>query len=193
MLVTWVTLVNHSFTYRVPDGDILTNDATTDVLAIEVDLGGTALTLVDVYIPPVSSCPRNYAPDLDALLEKRGDQMVFGDFNAHHLSWFSRAAARGEALDEVVNSSQLAVANIDMRTRLFSQGQPSSPDVTLLSAVSGHLVSYVTWSTDTTLGSGPPPYNHLPPWSRPAFTGEDSVLQIFAWMIIHKGWCNYRI
>ena len=71
----------------------LTNDATTDVLAIEVDLGGTALALVNVYIPPVSSCPRNYAPDLDALLEKRGDQMVFGHFNAHHRSWFSSGSA----------------------------------------------------------------------------------------------------
>ena len=134
---------------------------------------GTTLTFVNVYIPPASSYPRNYAPDFDALLEDRGDQMVLGDFNAHHPSWFSRtgddrAAARGEALDEAVNSSQLAVANQDLPTRLLSQGQPSSPDITLLS---GHLflLPDVTWSTLTTMGS-----DHLPLQSRPALTAEST-------------------
>ena len=41
-------------------------------------------------------------PHFDALLMDRKDQMVLGDFNSHHPSWFSRtgddrAAARGEA------------------------------------------------------------------------------------------------
>ena len=126
------------------------------------------MTIVNVYIPPASSCPRNYAPDFDALLEDR-------DFNAHHSSWFSRtgddrAAARGEALDGAVNSSQLAVANQDPPIRLPSQGQPSSPDVTLLS---GHLLPDVTWSTLTTLGSDHLPIiislsSHAPPSPRKA-------------------------
>ena len=93
-------------------------------------------------------------------------------FNAHHPSWFSRtddrAAARGEALDGAVNSSKLAVVNQDLPTRLPSQGQPSSPDVTLLS---GPLLPDVTWSTLTSLGS-----NHLPLQSRPALTTGNTVL-----------------
>ena len=81
------------------------------------------------------------------------------DFNTHHPSWFSRtgdyrAAAREEALDRAVNSLQLAVANQDLPTRLPTQGQPSSPDITFLSR---HLLPDATWSTLTTLGS-----DHLP-------------------------------
>ena len=51
-----VTRVHHSFSYRVPNNDILPEDDTAEVLAVEIDLGGTTLTFVNVYIPPVSSC-----------------------------------------------------------------------------------------------------------------------------------------
>ena len=102
--------------------------------------------------------------------------MVITDNNAHHLSWFSRteddrAGARREALDGAVNSSQLAVANQDLPTRLPSQGQPpSSLDVTHLSR---HLLPDVTWSTLTTLGSDHLPIiislsSHAPPSPRKA-------------------------
>ena len=151
-----VTLVHHSVPYRVHDSGILLDDDTAEVLAVETDLGRTTLSFVSVYISPASSCPRNCAPDFDALLKDCGDQMVLGDFNAHHPSWFSRtgddrAAAREEALDGAVNSLQLTVANQDLPSRHPSQDQPSSPDVTLLSE---HLLPDLTWST---LGS-----DHLP-------------------------------
>ena len=95
-----VTLVHHSVPYRVPYSDILPDDDTAEVLAVETILRGTTLTFVNVYILPASSCPRNCAIDFDALLEDRGDQMVLGDFNTHHPSRFSRtrddrAVARG--------------------------------------------------------------------------------------------------
>ena len=101
----------------------------------------TPLTFVDVYI------------SYHALLENRQDQMVLGDFDVHHPSWYSRtgndsAAARGEALD----TSQLAVVNLDLLTCLPSQGQISSPNVILLS---GHLLPNATWFSLTTLGSDP--------------------------------------
>ena len=110
---------------------------------------GNNIDLVNVHIPPASSCPWNYAPDFDALLEDRGNQMVLGNLNANYPSWFSRtgddrAAARGEALDRAINSSQLAVAKQDLPTRFPSQGQPSSPDITLLSR---HLLPDAIWST----------------------------------------------
>ena len=90
-----VTLVHHSVPYRVHDSGILPEDDTAEVLN-HVDLR-------QCLHPLVSSCPRNYATVFDALLEDRGDQMVLGDFNTHHPSWFSRtrddrAAARREAL-----------------------------------------------------------------------------------------------
>ena len=85
--------------------------------------------------------------------------MVFGNFNAHHPSWFSRtkdgrAAARGEAFNGAINSTQLANASQNLTTRFPSLGQPSSPDITLLR---GHLLPDVTWSTHTTLG-----FDHIP-------------------------------
>ena len=60
----------------------------------------------------------------------QGENMAFGDFNAHHPSWFSstgddRTASRGEALDGAINSSQLAVANQDLPTHLPSRYHPS--------------------------------------------------------------------
>ena len=84
------------------------------------------------FTSPCVLLPSKLRPDFDALLEDRGHQMVLGDFNAHRPSWFSRtgddmAAARGEALDWVVNISQLAIANQDLPTQLPSQGQPSPP------------------------------------------------------------------
>ena len=94
-----------------PDGDILPNDDTAEVLAVEADLGeGATLTFINVYVPSASSWPRNYVPDFEAVLEDREDQMVLGNFNAHHTSWFprkgnDRAAPRRDALDEAVNSS----------------------------------------------------------------------------------------
>ena len=96
--------------------------------------------------------------------------MVLSDFNVHHSSWFSRtgddrAATRGEALDEATNSSQLVVANQDLHTRLPSEGQPSSPDITLLC---GHLLPDATWSTLTTFGS-----DRLPLQSRPVLAIEE--------------------
>ena len=64
------------------------------------------------------------------------------------------AADRGDAVVWAINSSQLAVANLDLPTHLSSQGQPSPPDINLLS---GNLLPDVTWSTLTILGS-----DHLP-------------------------------
>ena len=71
-------------------GDILPNDDTVEVLAVEADLEGTILTVVNFYVKPAPSCPQNYASDLDVLQEDRGKQLMLGDFNTHHPSWFSR-------------------------------------------------------------------------------------------------------
>ena len=123
-----VSLVLHYVPFRVPDGDMLPNDVTAEVLAVEAD--------------PSSSCPRNYVSDFEALLEDRGDQMMLSDLKAHHPSWFTRtgddnATTREEALDGAVNISQLTAVNLDSPTRFPSQSQSSSEDVTLQN---GHLL-----------------------------------------------------
>ena len=153
-----LTLVHHSVSFR-DSGTVLTDDDTAETLLVTVTLEGGELHILNVYIPPATSCPAGYATNFDLLLRDRGDQLVMGDFNAHHDAWFSRtedtrAEARGVALSEPVDASLLGVLNEDMPTRLPAHGPPSSPDVTLLS---GHLLLNATWSTLTTLGS-----DHLP-------------------------------
>ena len=115
---------------------------------VEADLGEGGSSFVEVYVPTT---------DFDAILDDPGDQLLLGDFNVPHPAWFSRTgdertAARGEAVHGAINSLQLATL---IRPLVSSaKGQPSPPDVILLS---GHLLPDGTWSTHTTLGS-----DHLP-------------------------------
>ena len=56
-------LVSHSCTFSEWDtSDIISNDGTTEVLGVEVRLGGSLLRIVNTYIPPASSCPTGYSP-----------------------------------------------------------------------------------------------------------------------------------
>ncbi|KAA0187452.1 hypothetical protein HAZT_HAZT006176 [Hyalella azteca] len=85
--------------------------------------------------------------------------IIMGDFNAHNPAWFSatqddRMAARGAALLNQIDSSQLVLLNQDIPTRLPSQGAPSSPDLTLISP---HLALDAVWTPLAHLNS-----DHLP-------------------------------
>ena len=78
----------------------------------------------------------------------RKDQMIFGNFNAHHPSWFSRtgddrAVARGKRL---MGQSTVRSSLLQTKTCLLT----FSPDITLLSV---HLLLDMTLSTFTNLGS----------------------------------------
>ncbi|KAF2344021.1 Endonuclease/exonuclease/phosphatase, partial [Trinorchestia longiramus] len=80
-------------------------------------------------------------------------------FNAHNPAWFSstnddRAAARGINIISAIDSSPLFLLNQDSPTRLPSDGNPSSPDLTI---VSPHLALETSWTPLTRLNS-----DHLP-------------------------------
>ena len=148
-----------SVSYRGPDGDIGTSWCWHGRSSGSWDWPrGNHIDLRQrVYFPRLLLPPK-LRLDFDSLLEDCGDQMVLGNFNTQNLSWSSRteddrAAARGEALVGVINSSQHAVMKQDLHTCLPSQGLPSSPEITFLS---GHLLPDATWSTLTTLGSDHP-------------------------------------
>ena len=144
-----IYLVSHSCTFSEWDrdmSDILANDGTTEVLGVEVRLGGSLLRIANIYILPASSCPTGYSPTF---------YLLVGDFNAHYPSLYSRteddrAAERGEGLDAAVSTTKLCFLNKDTPNRLPTSGPSSSPDLTL---ISGHLLLDSTWSTHTTLGS----------------------------------------
>jgi hypothetical protein len=78
-----------------------------------------------------------------------------GDLNAHHGAWFaSSTCPRGESIIDDVESSSFCVINTDTPTRLPSQGNSNSPDVTLISA---HLALSAVWGTHVKCNS-----DHLP-------------------------------
>ena len=47
-----ITLAHHSIPFGVPDGDILSNDTTAKVLAVEADFCAESLKLVIIYTSP---------------------------------------------------------------------------------------------------------------------------------------------
>ena len=112
------------------------------------------ISIVNIYIPPASSCSAGYIPDLTPFLPQ-SDAMVVGDVNAHDPLWNSSIQdARGILFSEVIGDSNFGVLNLDTPTRLPTNGQPTSPDLSLASL---SLLPYTTWETDISLGS-----DHLP-------------------------------
>ncbi|XP_018025718.1 uncharacterized protein LOC108681219, partial [Hyalella azteca] len=154
-----LTLIRHvSFTGQ-DISPLLHGDTTMEAMAISIPLNGSPLRIINVYIPPASSCPAGYSPELSDIVSLPGDCLIVGDFNAHHPSWFShtddqRAAARGAAVDDVVANSSLAFLNEDSYTRRPSHGPPSSPD---LAIISDHLLLDTSWTPQVALNS-----DHLP-------------------------------
>ena len=131
----------------VPD---LPDDLHTESLAIKVE----NLTIINLYIPPSSSCAQGYAPSLLPFLNT-DDTLILGDLNAHDALWHSPISdSRGSIISDEIGNSNFATINEDSPTRLPSNGQPTSPDVTLASL---SLLPYLSWTTQTELSS-----DHLP-------------------------------
>ena len=155
-----IILIHHSISFTpLPTDHLFPNDSTIEHLAISATINSLPINIYNIYIPPISSCPPNYTPDLEALLSPQDDSIVLGDFNAHSPAWFSqtsdtRAAARGQSILDSLTSSNLVLLNSDSPTRLPSSGNPSSPDLTI---VTPEIVPDLEWSTITTLNS-----DHLP-------------------------------
>ena len=124
-----------------------------------IDVDGAELKVVNIYIPPTSSCQPNYTPNLTGLFSIPDDTLVAGDFNAHDPAWFSttsdsRAASRGEKIADLCIDSQFQFLNTDTPTRVPTNGPSTSPDITFASA---HLATGARWDPMTTLNS-----DHLP-------------------------------
>ena len=81
------------------------------------------------------------------------DTLILGDFNAQHSVWYSSSTdTRGTLLKNMISGSNFGIHNWDSPTRLPGNANPSSPDVSLVSA---SLITYINWQTK--LGS-----DHLP-------------------------------
>ncbi|KAI5731922.1 hypothetical protein M8J77_018439 [Diaphorina citri] len=122
--------------------------------AITLYTSNSHITVVNMYIPPRSSCPSGYKADISHLLELE-DALILGDINAHHPLWDSRAPAdqRGEDITDQIEDSRFGILNEDTPTRLCGNSE-TSPDITL---ASDSLIPTTEWKTECTLGS-----DHLP-------------------------------
>jgi endonuclease/exonuclease/phosphatase family metal-dependent hydrolase len=129
-------------------------DQILELQGISVLINNSTIRVFNVYIPPTSANTR-YSPDLSRILENYGDAFILGDFNAHHEAWHSSLGdTRGDTLLEQFENSNFFISNTDSPTRLPSNGDSSSPDISLIST---HLALSVSWATDISLNS-----DHLP-------------------------------
>ncbi len=125
-------------------------DGHTETLGVKV--GDT--NILNVYIPPVTSCTTGFKPNIPALLPP-GDALVLGDFNAHDNLWHSSIQdTRGTEIADEIGNSSYCVLNENLPTRVPSNGQPTSPDISLAST---SIITSTEWNTKTCLGS-----DHLP-------------------------------
>ena len=114
------------------------------------------ITLINVYIPPESSCSNGYRPSIEHLLNlSPEDSIIVGDFNAHHDLWHSAGThgSRGTTLASEIEESRLAVLNDHSSTRVTASAS-SSPDITLMSEA---YLPLAEWTVQAALGS-----DHLP-------------------------------
>ena len=55
-----------------------------EYLGIEID----NIKIINIYIPPSSSCDNDYNPDISRIIPTE-DCIILGDFNAHDQLWYS--------------------------------------------------------------------------------------------------------
>ena len=123
-------------------------------LAIEAEIWNTKLIISNIYIPPASSCSNGYQSSIEHLLTTK-DSLILGDFNMHHLSWYSGSTdTRGRKMADSINGSDHGILNWDTPTRVPPNAEPSSTDVSLASA---SFITSCSWQTLSTLSS-----DHLP-------------------------------
>lgn len=149
-----VTYVKDSISHNL---ERRSNGQTLEELSISMDSPEGRLLVNNIYLPPRSSCPNNYSPGWDQLLEDTNERRILvGDFNSHHSLWYSSTQdTRGEALADAIEDSPYIVMNEDSYTRRPTTGNASSPDITL--ATSNIASSNRLWKPLVHLGS-----DHLP-------------------------------
>lgn len=138
-------------TISLPD---IPTDNLLEQMAISITSGDSEIQLVNVYIPPSSSCPSGYSASIEHLL-RTNDSLLMGDLNAHHSSWHSAKSddARGNIFAAQIDQSQYGILNDTSATRI-TPNCTSSPDVTLASA---SLLTCTEWGTIKALSS-----DHVP-------------------------------
>jgi hypothetical protein len=105
-------LVHNSVSFTLVDSSFI-QDGFTECLAIKTTINNSDLIICNVYLPPASSCPATYKPDLSSLFSHSDDDtLICGDFNAHNKGWGSALTdPRGERLADQIELSPLIILN----------------------------------------------------------------------------------
>ena len=147
-------LVHSSVWFRELDIRNPLDDTTTECQVISIDTANGPLNIYNIYIPSRSSCPNGFIPSTSHLLLNE-DSLILGDLNDHDDLWNSSINdERGHAIADEISNSEFCVINENLPTRVSSNGQPTSPEVSIVSA---SLLTSCTWTTYTELSS-----DHLP-------------------------------
>ena len=114
------------------------------------------LEIINLYYPPASSTTDPRLINLSPLLNNDNKhRLIIGDLNAHHTLWHSTITdTRGNLIADTIQDSPFIVLNEDTHTRIPTNGQPTSPDISIISQ---DLATISTWTTHTTLSS-----DHIP-------------------------------
>jgi hypothetical protein len=77
-------LIHHLIAYSLVEMSFVQDDH-TECQAAKVILNSSDIVIYNVYLPPVSSCPQTYQPNLSSILNHTNeDILVCGDHNTHY-------------------------------------------------------------------------------------------------------------
>ena len=148
-------LVRDDIPFQI-DPLIEVNNNNAEQQQISINTDNNKLYITNLYVPPASSTtdPRNFTMQ-NILKDDDENRIIMGDINAHDPLWYSKLSdSRGASIAEEINNTKYIVLNEDTCTRLPRNGQPTSPDITIISQ---SLALTTTWSTTVSLNS-----DHLP-------------------------------
>ena len=153
-----------------------------ECLVVEVSTANGELTIVNVYVPPIS--------DIDVsvyqTLFTRPHTIIVCNLKAKNKLWNSATEnARGRAVETLVTQNNFVVLNTGQPTFQNSRIQISHIDLTM---VSSNLVSKCVWHTvNNTMGS-----DHMPVITEigdQLYTEGETVLK---WLLDKAGWKKYQ-
>jgi hypothetical protein len=109
--------IHHSISLTHLNTSTLSVDPSLKILAVSIDIGSSTLDIVNIYLPPISSCPSSHRPDFASLLDlPSNDALILGDLHTHHSSWFSPrdpGNPQGNLLASILEPSIFCILNSD--------------------------------------------------------------------------------
>ncbi len=150
-------LIHESIHFQtVPNPPALDRDPHIEAQTVKIPGKDCNLTIINVYIPPASSCQNQYTPAIKQLLDDMNTtSLVIGYVNAHHRSWYTdgNEDSRGKLIIETIEGTNIGYINEDLPTRV-ANGSSTAPDLGLATS---DIMPSIDWSTETKLSS-----DHLP-------------------------------